>query len=452
MKHQYLLIPALLMLLACSGAYAKTTEESVTTGVTIIGIFPHFRTQQPDVGSMNSRLIAKTYLKYRSGYFVPIDSVTYRYNNGDRGGFTNIDDPNNDENICFDESYKYIFNAGTAQYNAHLWRKQQFTTDNKVQTLTYTPWKTQLGIWKDSARYVYKYNAGGIMKTSIFQLWFGAMWTDHVLSDLKYDANNNVTEMNSNSYVAKFVYDSKNNLVSMVDSQWTATSGWMYNQRKTYTYNGDDNVLTYTLEKWDPVSVQWSKSELYEYTYSNDLVTEYTLSTWGGSSWVKNTNHLYSYDNNKNKIEDIIQQWDAGSGTFVNKKRQILSYNVHNQPEKIVTMTWYGYWSFSNDDEEIRYYYQYYFPTSVSQVLTSQELTVYPSPATDRLHIKLADNNAEKVTAAIYDYKGSVVRYWQSGAKAGEFDIPVQDLPAGTYVLTVNRNAERLSTRFLIGR
>ncbi len=453
MKKLYFLLPAILFSLSVDARSAMEAERGITGGTSGTGLFPHFRTQNDNAQGVSSRLVAKTHLKYRNGIFLPEDSITYIYKTGDRGGYTKIDNPHNDESVYFDESYTYVFDVSTGDYYNRMLRMQNFYEDTKVKMLTYSPWSAASSGWEDSARYNYSYS-GNIMTSSLLQLWYGGNWTKGIYSSLSYDGNNNVTRMSSDVYVVKFGYDANNKLVSVVDSQKNASGIWVNNERKTYSYSGG-NVTVYQADRWDVVNASWVNKERTEYTYnSGSSVATSTYLLWSNGSWVNSVKHVYAYDNNGNMIEDIEQKWDVATGTFVNYKRIFVVYNVHNQPEIITTTTWTGSWMPSAGDEEVHFYYEYYFPTNVSQLAnTGAGVTLFPVPATDNVNVSVSFDATQDAAFMIYDINGNVVRQWQDVAGRNYVkSVPVADLPAGNYLLKAVANQEQLVARFLISR
>lgn len=448
MKKIHVLIPALLFL--CLHVQAGSGPQEGVTGVTITGgMFPHFTSQSSGKPIHNSRLKAKVFLKFLQNSFTPVDSTYYIYN-GERGGETLKEEPNNDQNILFDESYTYIYNPLIGKYDNRLYRLQQFDADNKVWSLTYKNWRKSVGEWKDSARYSYLY-ANGTMVSSIYEISFGGFWSKHVESALSYDANNNVTEMNSTAYVAKFVYDNNNNLITMVDSQISPNGTWVLNERKNYSYL-NNNVSVYTLEKWDPAIASWVNTSRWEYSYSGGNVAITTESFWDGSKWTNMSRHLYQYDGNNNKIEDIGQDWNVAANSFVNTKKQKWTYNIYNQPERIISETWNGSaWMYADNDEEIRFYYEYYFPTSINHLAAENNIIVYPYAAVNNININVNWDIPQSATIMIYDMKGSLAKQWQQ-ERAADFkiSIPVSDFGAGSYIVQVIGENSRLSSRFVV--
>lgn len=448
MRHLYLLLTALL--LVPTGSYAKGTGSSQSTsGVFVGGLFPHFN---PNAGSatITSRLLSKTYTKYNKG-FIPVDSTNYIYSTG-RGGFTRIDDPNNDESINFDESYTYLYNPSAGLYDNRLHRQQQFDGNDKVTMLTYRVWKLSNAAWKDSSRYVYTYSADGKQMTSnVLQQWIQGGWNNSVPSILTYDTKNNVTQVSSVGYTASFTYDPDDNLTSLTDQVWDAgSSSLIYNTRKSYTYT-TGKVATYKLEKWSAQTSGWVNIENWVYTYIGNNVETITEQHWNGA-WVNYAKREYTYDGNNNKLSENIQIWDAGSSAYINSKRKTFEYNSYNQPTLITNYTWdnVSAWVFALNDEQLRLYYGYYSPTIVANTSKS-ESSLYPVPAVDKINLQIRWNTPQAFSISIIDMRGVVVRQWQESATMNYAkELNVSDMPAGNYVLRATGSNEQLTEKITV--
>lgn len=448
MKYIHVLISAILFL----NINARAGSQDAVTGVTVTGgWFPHFINQNSSIPNHNSRLKAKAYLKFQSAGFLPVDSIYYNYY-GERGGSTKKEEPNNDENILFDESFTYIYNPSTDGYDNRLYRMQQFAQDGKVETLTYKNWRTSVNEWKDSARYSYLYN-NGIMVTSAYEISFGGIWKQHTQSDLSYDAHHNVTSMSSNTYTAQFIYDVNSNLVTMIDSQLTSSGTWTLNEKRNYTYS-NNNVNEYRLEKWDPVMNIWINESKWTYTYSGTNITSTLESAWDGSQWVNSALHLYKYDADNNKTEDIRQYWNITASAFVNAGRETWEYNIFGQPLHIISDSWNGnQWVHANGNEEIRFYYEYYFPSDITNTTTQKnELQVYPTIAQNSVNIKLNWATPQSSVISIYDMSGHLARRINHSGNIIDTQVPVSDLASGNYVVNITGATSNLTGRFVVSR
>ncbi len=449
---------ALLFIIALCTAYISYSaagSQSLTTGVVIGGGgFPHFSHNSGKAGStLNYRVVAKVFARYDGYYFKASDSVRYQYNNG-RGSLIDIDRPNFDETLLFDDATTYLYNNFTNTYENRLNRKQVFDTDNKIASLKYSYWNFNTIAWKDSARYLYKYISGtNKIDESLFQLWVGGTWAHNVPSTLTYSGNF-VTSINSVAYSASYNYDANNNVISIIDKVSEHGTGQLENnERKTYSYNNSNMVQTYTLELWDKASSIWTKTKYYEYTYTQSNISESKEYRWDGSNWALHSKHLLTYNTLNDITSEIIMLWNGS--TYINHTREVYIYNATNLIETITLNSWdaaIGAWKPMSGNTQLSYYYEYYAPTGLESITSNTtEAILYPVPAVDKLHIQLSQNISTAATFSIYNANGAVIRQWNDRFSTGNSNpIDVSNLPAGTYLLSVSSRDITLSKPFNI--
>jgi len=445
--RKILLFPALFLIFSVASA-TEGSQDNVTSTPQIGGLFPHFNSA---IGSgaatpTDLRLIAKTYSVYKDLAFMPSDSTTYTYGNH-RGSVPNPDDLNNDDHVLFNESVNYLFNPSVMGYENNEKRTQLFS-GNKVDKLIYQDWHQQDATWKNREMYTYVYDSKGKMETSVLQLWFGGSWTQDMVSNLKYDNNNNVIAMQSLNYIVDFAYDANNNLVRIVDKIWDVSKGLINNERKSYAYSGKD-VTVFELEKW--VNNGWALSQKWEYGYDVDknvvLTTEYA---WNGNGWTSVKQNKYSYDKDGNLEVDIEKVWNSGG--FENRKMKSITYNSKSLPETVLTQTWVNNgWKHVSGDISIHFYYEQYDPTSVNMFAENAEINVYPVPASDVLNVSLSIGDAQDINLSLIDMSGRVVYFKQAGAKLNyKQAIPVNNLPAGNYILAVQGTYAGITRKVMV--
>ena len=438
--RKLLLSSALVITILQANAGQEDFQPSATGAPPVGGLFPHFGLGAgPNVAiPVNQRMIAKTYLQFSNGNFVPVDSITYKYSNG-RGSIPNSDDINNDEHVLFDMSTTYVFDLPAAGYENSRQRVQHFT-DNKVNELVYKKWHDLTSTWKNAERYIYTYDNAGKMHSSLLQLWYGTLWTNDMNSVLNYDNNNNVVQMNSPTYTIDFVYDQNNNLILIEDKILSQGGGWSNNERKKYQYNGNE-VSEYILEKW--INGNWTSISKWEYTHDGQFnLTSATEYTWNAGIWVQALQEQYVYDQDDNLLRSIEKVWNSSTGAFVNSKMEERTYNSSDLPVMVTTYTWNGSgqnWIYGAGDIQVRYYYEIYFPTSVNTIAVAGEMTVFPVPATEVVNIAFTLESPRDIAITLTDVTGRIV-YTQQARAVSSYKqaIPVHQLPSGNYALHVS--------------
>jgi len=78
------------------------------------------------------------------------------------------------------------------------------------------------------------------------------------------------------------------------------------------------------------------------------------------------------------------------------------------------------------------------------------ELTIYPNPAKDQLHISLSSNIAERTQVTVFDQSGRKIQAMETEYDgASPIKTDVSSLPSGFYLLSV-KNGHCTSTRSFI--
>jgi hypothetical protein len=445
MKNLYFLLFALLAV--SSFSYAKTT------GVSIPNIFPHYgsggTSNAPIIpGATKSRIIAQTFLTFDGAGHTPIDSITYTYSSG-RGGQL-ADDELNDNFVSFDESITYLFNPTLNTYRNQFHRQQTFNLTNKVQAYTCRSWVESTNMWRDSSKFLYTYNSdqSKLLKT-IFQIWYGGIWADHVTYNNVFDVVGNITDMNSNVFKMHFDYNATNDLVQRTDKQWSPTLSWHLTDRYTFTYDATHRITSYTIEVYNN---GWQNSEQYVYTYSGSdhVITEVSL--WNNNAWELSGKHLFTYDNNHNKLADDWQVWNAATSSFIPSTILRWTYNTFSQPLTYSSQTWdasAAAWTYAPGDFLYRYYYQSYIPTPVKEVTPfAAKVLLFPQPARDVLNISLSEDTHQPYTISVVDVQGRLLKHLES-SKTHEV-ISVACLPAGNYFLSIRNQDNTIARQFVV--
>jgi hypothetical protein len=82
-------------------------------------------------------------------------------------------------------------------------------------------------------------------------------------------------------------------------------------------------------------------------------------------------------------------------------------------------------------------------PVSVASVAKQAAIRVYPNPASDLLHVELADAASNNLSYAVFDLNGKKLIETKATATGNnQVNIPVQDLVKGVYFLRIANGAE----------
>lgn len=412
-------------------AYAKTSSFGVP------GLFPYFNNTIPPPsspgGTTLTRIIARSSYKWINGSLQPSDSDSYTYSMG-RGGLLN--DEYEDDFVNFETSTTYVYDVTTASFVNKMYRFQDYHTSGKPLTYTMQKWKTSTNSWRDSARFQYTYdNNFSRLTSTMFQIWFGAMWTNHVFYNNVYDAANHVVEMNSTIYKMALSYDLNGRLAERIDQRWAQATGWDYSLKMDFNYDVSGHIDNYIESIWDGSS--WINNNKFELTFlGNDLISQKEYH-WQNNNWEETILHTYTYDQQHNKLIDKIQIWN---GTlYTNSSLYSWTYDGFNQPLTYDAKSWdinTNAWVYAAGDFSNHYYYQTYNPTSVFDNKKQLQITAYPIPATTILNINIKQSKTSLARISIFDTQGKLLQEKNESSSMNDVQtIAVDNLPTGQYFL-----------------
>ncbi|MBN9483908.1 MAG: T9SS type A sorting domain-containing protein [Bacteroidetes bacterium] len=277
--------------------------------------------------------------------------------------------------------------------------------------------------------YKYTYNPNGSLDT-MYNLLSGGF------SKYVYDVNNNLTSVkniySSNSYTeTDYLYS--NGVLTQDSVTFTVNSTTIIEMKHIYSYDAAWNLASQITQKWNNLTTDWDNYDQRYFEYdANHVLTSEMYAAWH-NKW--DTSELYSF-----------------------------YYNWFGLTDSIVSKSWYnGSWQqLGNDslaiqsDQTFKFYYEPYFPTTVSSVKekNNSSLMLYPVPASDILIIRTDNTPSKPFRVAIFDMQGRIVRQWEEQPQATTYTrtIPVPDLSPGNYVIKLSGTDIDLARQFSISR
>ncbi|MCW3789180.1 T9SS type A sorting domain-containing protein [Plebeiibacterium sediminum] len=142
-----------------------------------------------------------------------------------------------------------------------------------------------------------------LQPTSIlFELWDGSAWYTETTMYYEYEtiSNGTVIIITTDAYQQKFTYNDYGELIEMTTSSWngsswTITSGYKYD----FEYDSNDNIISEIYSDYNQVS-GWVEHSGYktEYTYTGDLLTSEIYYDRTGGAWIPQSKTEWFYDTN----------------------------------------------------------------------------------------------------------------------------------------------------------
>lgn len=272
-----------------------------------------------------------------------------------------------------------------------------------------------------------------------------------------YDANGNLVKSTRESFSGgtfygteevTYKYDSQNNLVEKSSAGAIRYPAQI--RKQVFTYNNNrlvrEDILYYNNNIWDSVAYE-------EHSYSNngDTVTSvFFAMDYLTKNALKATSRSISIYNNNADVSLVIwQRWDSTNMQFENSSRYSYSYNSLNQLDTSKQFNWDTVKKEWDLAEDAVYVYEEYDPNELRPVLEKGTLLIYPVPSADFITVQASQLSADKISLAIMDMRGNVVRILQDSTN-GVYrrTVLLAGLPAGNYIIQLSAGKSTICKQF----
>jgi hypothetical protein len=204
-----------------------------------------------------------------------------------------------------------------------------YNANSRVSAQTEQLWDTISSSFEKSYRYAFTYNASGNTTFMLFERWDGSAWQNDSRYTYTYDGNGYLISLLEEawfggSWVNNLLYTYTNNSGGtphiVLGQAWNrGTATWENSWRTTYTYNGAGKIFTILLEQWQ--SASWVNIQRWTYTYSGNDLTNEIREHNSNAGWVNEHQSTYTYNGDGTVSQTIFQHWDEGEGIWVNSGR-----------------------------------------------------------------------------------------------------------------------------------
>ncbi|MBN2461437.1 MAG: T9SS type A sorting domain-containing protein [Candidatus Cloacimonetes bacterium] len=168
--------------------------------------------------------------------------------------------------------------------------------------------------WETISEWEFTYDGENIVEAS----WTLDYFTQYYIND--YQDGKLVSTLVQNDLlgymmdVELYEYYYSGDMLTGWQSQMTDyMGGWLYDEKGTYTYTGD-NMTEYLVQNWNDLSQSWENDEYYTCTYSGDHLIEHILQLWSGSwYYYEKSEYIYVGDHN---TEILSYEWDGANWEY----------------------------------------------------------------------------------------------------------------------------------------
>jgi hypothetical protein len=153
------------------------------------------------------------------------------------------------------------------------------------------------------------------------------------------------------------------------------------------------------------------------------------------------------------RVDTMVKMgWNEANQLYAPTVREIWSYNTGNQLVQYLVDGYHLPSSTWHAMNEVRYYYEDATTDVKPAGKLSASFTLYPNPAADVLMLSFKQADMQPCIFSITDAMGRLQRTWQPQQPQQVHTIPISDLQAGTYILTISNGAEKQSQQFVVAR
>lgn len=333
----------------------------------------------------------------------------------------------------FSQSITYTYTSGTWRNEM---RVRMVYKTGKPDTVFYDTWSTQgSGSWRLSSCIVYSsWNGNDVLNVTRYTRSFGrnAKW--------------------NNDWKTVYSY-AGGNIKDSAHESWS-NNAWVKERMKKYTWTS--GKLTQVDEDGkDASSNTWKPFYKAVYTYDAngrviDIKNDANDNAGGWKPYLRDT--MMYISGNTTSAPDTIIRLDASTGNYVNQFKIAYQYKSNSLITRAIQYSWNGTTAWVRAGQDTTNTWNWGAGVSVNDIAKkSNILNVYPSPASNELHITLDGIAAKKVEFVITDMQGRAAKAWNQVVN-GNITVDITALPAGNYVLMMNDGTQKDAKKFAVSK
>lgn len=162
----------------------------------------------------------------------------------------------------------------------------------------------------------------------------------------------------------------------------------------------------------------------------------------------------YTYNNQGLLATDSFVRYDSLQATVLYEDHFNYTYTNFNYIDERIQVTIHNSTGSTAYWQKTKYIYRDEWPTDVANTIgATQNLTLYPIPTSNLLHIRWEGRLTETVQGNILNAQGQVIYQWQDEPNGNYHkQIATDNLTAGMYFLQLQSGTEKVSKQFVITR
>ncbi|MBN2727702.1 MAG: T9SS type A sorting domain-containing protein [Bacteroidales bacterium] len=346
------------------------------------------------------------------------------------------------------------YNVATSLWEPNETYIFTYTPEGLIKTILHKAYNTITSSYENLRYQVSAYSGTNIL-LNVEQNWLVDHWENNVKTEYSYNGNNqissktkyiwnNITEEWDPEGRHLYTY-SVNDLVNDTYQSYSGVS-YDYSYRNLYTYDVSGNMLSRQYDSY--TGGVWVNGILYEYTFNsnNDRLT-YKKSNWnsGLNTWVNSILNTYTYNANFNLTQQLYQSWDLGLLSWVNVEKYDYTFDANFNKTKKEFSNWDnigGVWEYADKTE---YFWSQYDANSVQEIFINP-MNVFPNPSNGLININIENDIYNTLT--ICDNNGKTVLVKSINGREEQIDLT--QYGKGYYMITLSNEYGESESRKLM--
>lgn len=300
------------------------------------------------------------------------------------------------------KSALYVMDSTTAQWQQTI--RNTFGYKNGKKESFVTEQRDSIShAWKNTFMYEYEYNNNDSVTQKLMYLW------NEEAKDWEYN------------FKYEYYYNYLNYQDSCCQFQWDSLANhWVRLYKYEFMYNMNQKLESQYQYCYDSINCQWDSCACNLYEYANEYLYKYEYCTYDSVSneWNYEWKHEYFYDN-QGRIKQL--------------------HRYKHSSLKSTASDW------ELDTKDFYFYANSVTGVTVPEIL-SNEIQIYPNPASEQLTIEMG--NFENCKLKITDITGKIIREYS--INSNKTVIPLTQFKPGAYFFVIENGSTKKTNKVII--
>ncbi len=265
--------------------------------------------------------------------------------------------------------------------------------------------------------------------------------------------------VNTQVLSVKYNYGSNNELLNREVYSSVNASPFVFSYREQFTY-GQNGLPDQYFRIYSPsAGVDTLESVVFSYNNNNQLIEEQYYAKYSSAPMYHYSTVKIANNSSGNRIADTTYYTYSQNVALAKRALRTYGYNANGHINQYELQYWDStnkVWGADLDSlygPAMRVNAKYTGTLSVGETVAaeSNDVQLYPIPAHNLITIKATMPDDNPFEVLVYDMQGVVIKRWQEqGVVNYTRTIPTDDIPTGTYILSLSGSDVHMTKRMVI--